>query len=55
MNELDEKPSIDILFGFGQNWTLSDQPLNNLLIAAVVNSSKARHDLSQVNPNAITH
>ncbi|XP_021375847.1 interferon regulatory factor 8-like isoform X4 [Mizuhopecten yessoensis] len=42
------KPSPEILFGFGQNWRANDQPLSNLLIAAVVGCAKARHVLSQI-------
>ncbi|XP_060079926.1 interferon regulatory factor 8-like [Ylistrum balloti] len=42
------KPSPEILFGFGQNWRANDQPLSNLLIAAVVGSAKARHKISQI-------
>ncbi|XP_033754651.1 interferon regulatory factor 5-like isoform X2 [Pecten maximus] len=45
---LSNKPSPEVLFGFGQNWRPNDQPLSNLLIAAVVGCSKARHKISQI-------
>ncbi|XP_069112281.1 interferon regulatory factor 5-like isoform X2 [Argopecten irradians] len=48
LGDLSSKPSPEILFGFGQNWRPTDQPLSNLLIAAVVGSAKARHTISQI-------
>nr|WEU75458.1 IRF8-like protein [Azumapecten farreri] len=48
MHGYSKKPSPEILFGFGQNWRANDQPLSNLLIAAVVGCAKARQVISQL-------
>ncbi|XP_050395659.1 interferon regulatory factor 4 isoform X2 [Patella vulgata] len=42
------KPSAQILLGFGQNWTNSLEPYQNLLISATIYHPKAIYDLSKI-------